>query len=213
MLGMKKKLLILLTIPFLLGCNSSKPEDTPTEPDEPTPAPTPEPEPEPEPEPKPEIETETVEIVFKNNFNKYTIDDNKYQTFVDEYNTKANKEGLLTSIQTYGPVQINEFSQGYTTMSFGSQKSDGQMKMVFSKTILEIEFTVQAYFKVNGSYDNGSIFVFEKEETSLPAGSSQAAPEEVTASYEIETNHFKFANKEAGKRVFLNSMKVTYAVE
>ena len=216
---MKKKLLILLTIPFLLDCGKAeeKPssEEEKQEEQEPDPESTPEPEPEPEPDPEPTVKTETATIVFENHFQTYTLDDKKYDVFVEEFNADAGVD-LLASVETDGYVQINDFGtkqEKHTTLCFGSKNYEGSMSLTFAYEIQEIEFTAQAYYKVNGSYDDGVTFVVEGDKHSLPKGDSTHLPEEQVIKYEPKGKTVTMKNEGLQKRVFLNQMKVTYVVE
>ena len=159
---------------------------------------------------------------YNGGFTSSSLEQQESQTkFVKWFN--GEEDDLLTSIGYEGYVQINYVGDEkdpnrFSTMILGSQKSDGRLTFNFKYSVVSIRVYVKPYTKYvayNDTYniDTNATFIINKDEYPLTLDDTHAGETElVTAakSFEDGTKSFSIANKEAGQRVFVFGLEITY---
>ena len=134
-----------------------------------------------------------------------------------------NGDDVLESIGYQGYAQLNYIgntsdSWRYSTLILGSGNSEGKITFNFKVDIISIKVTVQAYSKYiayNDSYstDTDSIFILDNDEHDLSVEDNHQGDTEketIEKAYMEGTKVISIANKEAGNRVFVHSLELTY---
>ena len=147
--------------------------------------------------------------------------------FVDWFN---GEDDILESIDYSGYAQLNYIgnekdSWRFSTLILGSNNSDGGIRFNLKYDALSIKVVVQPYTKYiaySDSYnvDTNATFIIDGNEYDLSLEDGYHGETETTTieySFGIEGSaneyvspFFRIANKEAGQRVFVHSLEITY---
>ena len=161
-------------------------------------------------------------VTFLNgNFTNSSLDQATSQKqFISWFN---NGDDVLESINYSGYAQLNYIgnegdSNRFSTLILGSQKSNGSITFNLKYYPTMVKFVVQPYTKYiayNSTYnvDTNATFIVNQEEYDLSLEEGYSGETETQTVYwanKTESNSFTIANKEAGQRVFVHSLEITY---
>ena len=167
--------------------------------------------------------TATKTVTFRNGgFTSSTLDQANSQTqFVDWFNGSDN---ILNSISCSGYAQLNYIgnqndSWRFSTLILGSQNSEGRITFNFGVQVASVKAVVQPYtkyisFTQTYNIDMSATFIIDTTETDLSLDANHTGDtENVTVNHSFDNvTSFSIANKEAGQRVFVHSLEITYLV-
>ena len=215
-----KKGLILLLLPLMLaGCNGTPSESTSATPTESGDHPTTDPTGGPTTSGFP---TDTSSIPDEGNVKTITFEgmdwtgtltqSGKPAEFVNAVNSD-----ILSSVTATGYVQVNEFGDNTNKLCVGSASSNGSITFNYSKTVTQVEYCIQAYYKpyTGGvskdsapymvNVDNYAVTINSTEENEIPEKKS------IISKFEQGTKSSSVSVFFEKNRLFVHSIKVTLA--
>lgn len=171
---------------------------------------------------EPEVGVWRKKVTFYNGgFTNSSLDQAASQSqFVNWFNGES--DPILDSINYEGYAQLNYIgnqndSWRFSTLILGSQNSNGKITFNLNVHAIAITVVVQAYSKYiayNDSYstDTNATFLIDNKEydLSLEEGHTGDTEKITIDHYSDPVTSFSISNKEAGQRVFVHSMEITY---
>ena len=171
---------------------------------------------------EPEVGVWTKKVTFYNGgFTNSSLDQAASQTqFVNWFNGES--DPILDSINYEGYAQLNYIgnqndSWRFSTLILGSQNSSGKITFNLNVHAIAISVVVQAYSKYiaySDSYstDTNATFLIDNKEydLSLEEGYTGDTEKITIDHYSEPVTSFSISNKEAGQRVFVHSLEITY---
>ena len=131
----------------------------------------------------------------------------------------SDSEGFLTSIEGASCAFQNvDVSNGpITSLTVGTGKYAGNIKFNFSKQIVKLDFTIQAYHSFNDyqnqyNMDTDAEVSVEGTKYDLSLTSTDDPPEEKVEHLTLTTpkNNIQFSNEAGGHRVYIHSVTLYY---
>lgn len=131
----------------------------------------------------------------------------------------SDSEGFLTSIEGASCAFQNvDVSNGpITSLTVGTGKYAGNIKFNFSKQIVKLDFTIQAYHSFNDyqhqyNMDTDAEVTVEGTKYDLSLTSTDNPPEEKVEHLTLTTpkNNIQFSNEAGGHRVYIHSVTFYY---
>ena len=140
--------------------------------------------------------------------------------FVDWFN---GEDDVLESIDYQEYAQINYVgnvgdASRFSTLILGSQKKTGGITFNLSVQMISLKVVIQPYTKYipfNDTYsiDTNATFVLDNKDYDISLKEGHTGDTKrvtIEKDYEEGANTFSIANKDAGQRVFVHSLEITY---